>query len=71
MLSQPNHIELFRLCTLRSGLSLELKGMTKSGRSCYAILKGMGYKGSRQAVLASVILDIETAFNNLGVNNVV
>jgi hypothetical protein len=71
MLSNMTHIDLFRLCTLRSGLSLEMKGLTKSGRSCYAILKGMGYKGSRQAVLASVILDIENGFQQLGVNNVV
>jgi hypothetical protein len=48
-----------------------MKGLTKSGRSCYAILKGMGYKGSRQAVLDRVILDIENGFNKLGVNTVV
>lgn len=71
MLTQPDQIDLFRLCTLRSGLSLELKGLKHSGRSCYAVLKEMGYKGSRQAVLASVILDIETAFKQLGINNVI
>ena len=70
MLSNLNHIELFRLCTLRSGLSLELKGLKKTGRSCYAILKGMGYRGSRETVLDKVIVDIENGFTKLGVNNV-
>ena len=63
MLSNPSQIELYRLCVLRSGLSLELKGIKKSGRSCYAILKSMGYKGSRSTVLANLILDIEKANN--------
>jgi hypothetical protein len=71
MLSNPTHIDLFRLCTLRSGLSLEIKGLTKTGRSCYTILKGMGYKGSRKTVLDKVIVDIENGFQQLGVNNVV
>jgi hypothetical protein len=69
MLTQLNHIELFRLCTLRSGLSLEIKGLTKTGRSCYAILKGMGYRGSRETVLDKVIVDIENGFKELGVTN--
>ena len=69
MLSNLNHIELFRLCTLRSGLSLELKGLKKTGRSCYAILKGMGYRGSRETVLDKVIVDIENGFTKLGVTN--
>lgn len=69
MLSNLNHIELFRLCTLRSGLSLELKGLKKTGRSCYAILKGMGYRGSRETVLDKVIVDIENGFQQLGVTN--
>jgi len=70
MLSQPNHIELFQICALRTGLALEIKGMKKTGRSCYAILKGRGYKGSRETVLAAVKADIDTAFAQLGVNNV-
>lgn len=69
MLSNINHIELFRLCTLRSGLSLELKGLKKTKRSCYTILKGMGYAGSREAVLEQVISDIKHGFQQLGVTN--
>ena len=69
MLTHLDHIELFRLCTLRSGLSLELKGLKKTGRSCYAILKGMGYRGSRETVLDKVIVDIENGFTKLGVTN--
>jgi len=65
MISNPAAIDLYRLCTLRTGLKLELKGMKKSGRSCYSILKDMGYKGSRQTVLAAVIADIETNFAKL------
>jgi hypothetical protein len=70
MLTQPDHIELFRLCTLRSGLSLEIKGLKHTKRSCYAILKGMGYTGSRETVLDKVIVDIENGFQQLGVTNV-
>jgi hypothetical protein len=65
MISNPAAIDLYRLCTLRTGLKLELKGMKKSGRSCYSILKDMGYKGSRDTVLAAVIADIETNFAKL------
>ena len=40
-----------RLLTLRSGLSLELKGMTRHGRSCYSIIKQeFGLHGNKQSV---------------------
>ena len=59
-LTTLNNIDLFRLCTLRSGLKLEIKGMRMShGHSCYAILKSEGYRGSKQAILDQVIQDIE------------
>lgn len=59
-LTTLNNIDLFRLCTLRSGLKLEIKGMRMShGHSCYAILKSEGYKGSKQTILDQVIQDIE------------
>ena len=70
MLQTPEHIQLFQLCALRTGLVLEIKGLKKTGRSCYAILKSMGYRGNREKVLAAVKEDIQTAFTNLGVNNV-
>ncbi len=59
-LTTPEQINLFRLCTLRSGLKLEIRGMQMSrGRSCYAILKAEGYKGSKEKILAQVIQEIE------------
>lgn len=46
-----DQIEGARMLTLRSMLILEMKGMKRRGRSAYAILKGMGFKGSRETVL--------------------
>jgi len=51
MLTEPNQIEIFRLLTLLQMLKLELRGMTRSGRSAYTIIKEeTGLKGSRQRV---------------------
>jgi hypothetical protein len=59
-LTTPAQIALFRLATLRSGLKLETKGLRMSrGPTAYAILKGMGYKGTRAEVLAQVSADVE------------
>ena len=58
----PEKISFVRLAALKAGLSLELKGMKMTrGRTAYSILKGMGYKGSRSAVLAAVKFDVELA----------
>lgn len=44
-----------RLLTLRAMLKLEMKGMKRSrAPSAYSMLKSMGYKGSREAVLAKL-----------------
>ena len=44
-----------RLLTLRAMLKLEMKGMQRSrAPSAYSMLKSMGYKGTRQAVLAQL-----------------
>jgi len=67
MLSNMTHIDLFRLCALRTGLVLEIKGMKKTGRSCYAILKEMGYRGNRERVLETVKADISAQFKELGI----
>jgi len=53
------------LCTLRTALRLEINGMRSSGRSAYAILKDMGYRGNRAAVLAAVKTDIAQAFTTM------
>jgi len=55
MITGKANIELFRLMTLRQGLKLELLGMNVSrGVSILKILKGMGYKGTRQQILAQL-----------------
>jgi succinylarginine dihydrolase len=44
-----------RLLTLRAMLKLEMKGMARSrAPSAYSMLKQLGYKGSREAVLAEL-----------------
>jgi hypothetical protein len=63
VLTTPLQIEAFRLRSLRQGLKLEMKGMrlTSKGKTCYAILKGMGYKGTKQQVFDAVTIDSEIA----------
>jgi succinylarginine dihydrolase len=54
-LSTPNQIEAARLLTLRSMLKLEMKGMSRSrSPSAYSMLKQMGFKGTREQVLAQM-----------------
>lgn len=44
-----------RLLTLRAMLKLEMKGMQRSrAPSAYSMLKNLGYKGTRRAVLAQL-----------------
>jgi len=44
-----------RLLTLRAMLKLEMKGMKRSrAPSAYSMLKQLGYKGSREVVLAQL-----------------
>ena len=58
-LTTPEQIDLFRLCTLRTGLRMETTGMQMSrGKSCYAILKADGYKGTKAQILTQVIEEI-------------
>ena len=50
-----NQIDMAQLLTLRAMLKLELKGLSRSRTpSAYAMLKKMGYKGTRQEVLAQL-----------------
>jgi hypothetical protein len=52
VITKPDDISTFRLLALRSGLKLEIRGMRRSGRSCYAIIKKeFGLKGTKQEVL--------------------
>ena len=55
MLTTPTQIEGARLLTLRSMLKLEMKGMSRSrAPSAYSMLKTMGFKGTREQVLAEL-----------------
>ncbi len=47
-----NDVGAARLLTLRQGLKLEIKGMTRHGRSCYSIIKDeFDFRGNKQSVL--------------------
>jgi len=48
-------IQQAQLLTLRAMLKLETKGLKRSrAPSAYSMLKGMGYKGTRQAILTQL-----------------
>ena len=48
-------IEQARLLTLRAMLKLEMKNLPRSrAPSAYSMLKSMGYKGTREAILAQL-----------------
>ena len=63
VLTTPEQINAFLLRSLRQGLKLEMMGMrlTSKGKTCYAILKGMGYRGTRQQVFEAITIDSEIA----------
>lgn len=52
-------IDNARLLTLRAMLKLEIAGLKRGGNSAHTILKRMGYRGTRQEMLAQ--LDAERA----------
>ena len=60
VLTNPDAIDTYQLCTLRSALKLEIIGMKRKGQSAYSILKTMGYKGTKQSVLDQVINEINS-----------
>lgn len=60
VLNTPEQIDRFRLATLRAMLKLEMKGMTRRGRSAYALLKDMGYKGTREKVLEKLNEELQS-----------
>jgi hypothetical protein len=50
-----SQIDAANLLILRQMLKLEIKGMHRSkSQSAYAILKKMGFKGTRESVLAQL-----------------
>ena len=53
VITGQNQILGARMLALRAGLRLEVKGLRRSGRSFYAIIKKeFGLKGTRESVLA-------------------
>ena len=60
-LTTSAQISTYRLATLRTALKLEKLGMNMSrGPTALSILRGMGYKGKRDAILAQVTADVAT-----------
>lgn len=56
----PQDIAFVQLCARRGALRLEILGMTRRGRSAYAICKEVyGLKGNRESVLAQLTNMIE------------
>jgi|TARA_R110000824_G_scaffold368330_1_gene557625 hypothetical protein len=55
------HIPLYRLKVMASGLKLETQGLRLSrGRTCYAMAKSeFGFKGNKKKVLAQLEAHIE------------
>jgi len=52
MVIQGDQIGLARLMTLKKMLKLEVRGMKRSGRSAYSIIKSeYGFRGNKQKVL--------------------
>ena len=52
IIDTPFGIQTARMLTLRAGLKLECKGMTRHGWSCYSIVKAeFGLTGSKIKVL--------------------
>jgi len=65
MITGP-HIQLYRMMVLRSGLRLEMKGLSRRGRSIYAIVKDeFGLRGTRERVLAQLEKRIEDYGNDI------
>ena len=60
ILTTPEQISTYRLAVLRSTLKLEMAGMKGRGRTALSVLRGMGYSGNREKVLAQVVEDLKT-----------
>jgi hypothetical protein len=58
MINNPQDIETFRLMTLRQMLKLELNGLKASRSNPLAILKKMGYKGTKKTIFEQLSKDL-------------
>jgi len=62
----PEQINMFHQRTLLKGLELELIGMKRRGRSCYAIVKQeYGLKGNKQSVYDQFKAISDAAFKEM------
>ena len=71
VLNTPEQINLFRLATMRSALTLEVKGMKRSrGPSAYALAKQeFGFKGNKTKVLEQLEHKIAEERTRLGISH--
>lgn len=52
VITNPSHIKIYRMVTLKSALKLELIGMKRKGQSVFSIIKReYNITGSKQSVL--------------------
>ena len=65
ILTTPEQISTYRLAVLRSTLKLEMVGMKGRGRTALSVLRGMGYSGNREKVLAQVVEDLKTKIGEM------
>ena len=65
ILTTPEQISAYHLATRRTALKLEMLGMKRRGRTALSILRGMGYSGNREKVLAQVTADVETKIGEM------
>ena len=65
ILTTPEQISAYRLAVLRGALKLEIAGMKGRGRTALSVLRGMGYSGNREKVLAQVVEDLKTKIGEL------
>ena len=64
-LTTPEQISAYRLAVLRGALKREMAGMKGRGRTALSVLRGMGYSGNREKVLAQVVEDLKTKIGEL------
>ena len=59
IITTPEQFAWFNLARLRGALRLEIAGVKGRGQSALSQLRAIGYKGSRDKVLAAVHRDLE------------
>ncbi len=59
ILTTPAEISRFALASLRGRLRLESLGMKGRGKSALSIAKGMGYKGTRAEIIATISAELD------------